>query len=124
MNEHESHVLKIVGIPPEWVTAALIDTSAYIPREHEHNSPTMYLVTIVLADGTSMFVLVYPGGERIARVSPHTSWALEERPAGKPPVEEHRAVVDDAWRGWLDALIDLGRRSSMLMRALDEDGPQ
>lgn len=108
-----------VDLPEEWATARLVDQCVYAPRG-DNDAPVMHLAALVLADGSSIFVLMYPGGERSARVSPHTDWALEERLGGNPPIEEHRAIVDDAWRGWLDALVGIGRFTGKLMQELDE----
>lgn len=107
-----------IDLPVEWMTAGIVDQCVYAPRGPNDAPPVMHLAAVVLADGTSIFVLVYPGGERSARVSPHTDWALEERLDGNPPIEGHRAIVDEAWRGWLDALVGVGRFTGKLMQEL------
>jgi hypothetical protein len=106
-----------IDLPAQWATAVPVDQAVYAT---DSGDPVMHLASLLLADGTSIFVLLYPGGERLARVSPHTDWGLEERLDGSPPSEEHQAAVDVAWRGWLEKLIRVGRFTAGLEREIAE----
>jgi hypothetical protein len=109
--------------PSEWMTAETADGLILAPKGHL-GLPTMYLAGIVLDDGSIVMTLLYPGGKRYARVSPHTDWALEERPEGQPPAEKDRETINKVWREWLQTLINIGRFSrlvTVLFADLDED---
>jgi hypothetical protein len=99
-------------IPPEW-------TDGRTPREvspmgsytvtARGGSPAA-LTGILLDNGSNIYVLAHPGGQRCVRTSPDTDWAVEERFDG-----ERWPELDDLWRGVLKAVIDGGHEADAEM---------
>jgi hypothetical protein len=97
-------VTRTIDFPSEWATARPIDTQTY-----GNEDSSVVLFGCLLRDGSNIFVLVYPGGHRFARVAKYTNWALEERLEGDPPAAEHQALVRRLWRIAIDAVIYAGK---------------
>lgn len=86
-----------VSLPPAWRTAP-VQLMAPIASKETADGHTLLLSSGTLADGTNLWVFIYPGGARLARLLPGADAAIEEATRGTPPWDRHRAEVDEVWR--------------------------
>lgn len=105
----EFHAHTVVELPMEWQTAPIVSAESFKMYRFEDDGELMHLGGGILGDGTNFFVLTYPGGARLARQSPLTDWALEERYQGAMPRPQHREAVIEIWRQVTAELADSGR---------------
>jgi hypothetical protein len=73
-----------IELPPEWKTAEW----RFVAPSHTAELPNgekALMESAMLRDGTNLFAITWPGGQRLVRISPHTNWAIEERFAGEVP---------------------------------------
>lgn len=86
-----------VDFPDEWITDEWL--FGEVIATAEVTAGTAVLAGGMLADGSNLFGLLYPGGQRLMRTSAATNWALEERFTGEPPdrigMTLWRAAVDE-----------------------------
>ena len=99
-------------IPAEWATEPFLFTQALLRYDapgHEARCGGG-----VLEDGTNLIGVIYPGGQRLARMSPDTGWALEERFTGRALDErdEHDQKVAEMWTVTLDSMIAGHRKAT------------
>lgn len=78
------------------------------PMSKETVAGRAALFTDVLVDQSVAICLMYPGGARFARISPETSWALEERREGTTP-PEIADEMDSVWRETIDVFAARNR---------------
>lgn len=116
--------MRRVEFPDGWGTATPVDTIHY-------SKDDLHIAGVLLEDGSNLFALIYPGGQRFVRAAPVADYALEEAFTGEPPSVEDKAAVDGEWRQILAMMIDagrevdavLGRRARGRSRGLrDDDG--
>lgn len=99
----------IVDFPPDWYASGKpLDTRAY-----QYEDGPLYVFTTYLSDDTSLYALLYPGGQRFARVRRATNWAVEERYSGRPPREHDRAEVGRAWNDVLTVAMGTARAGTL-----------
>lgn len=100
-----------VELPAEWNTAPYrpgfvrLVAEITLPRKR-----TALGVVALLRDGTNVVALTWPGGQRLARVSPDTGWALEERFTGRPPGPGEGKLFE-CWADCVAALVYAGQRT-------------
>jgi hypothetical protein len=95
---------RVVDFPDEWGTAPPIDALGG-PLDCNKN---VALGALLLADGSNLFALVYPGGARFARTAWMIDWGIEERYTGEPPAPADAVDVDEQWRAILKQMRDSG----------------
>ena len=85
-----------VSLPLAWRTAP-VQLMAPIASKETADGHTLLFSSGTLADGTNLWVLLYPGGARLARLLPGADTTIEEATRGNPPWDRHRPEVDEAW---------------------------
>jgi hypothetical protein len=98
----------LVRFPEEWVKSRWTKTDALAVATLTATGSTIALMGGVLEDGTCLYGLAFPGGQRVMRISPETEWAIEERFEGKPRLKD-RKPVNNVWRSYVDSLIEAKR---------------
>jgi hypothetical protein len=90
-------------IPEGWVTAKPLITQIF--GHARCPAGVCVLAGVLLDDGTNIYTLTWPTGQRVARVCDDTGWAIEERFAGDQPAtdDDARAVM---WRDAIEALAE------------------
>lgn len=83
---------------------------------------TALLVMALLKDGTNVLALTWDRGARLARTSPDTGWALEERFTGRPPGRGEGALIQ-VWKVGIDAVIKAGKEAQTDLANGWEPGP-
>lgn len=94
--------MRTVDFPDGWGTAAPVDTLIYSKGD-------LHIAGLLLDDGSNLFALIYPGGQRFVRAAPVADYALEEAFTGDPPSAEDKSAVEEEWRVLLSMMIDAGR---------------
>lgn len=112
-----------VRFPEEWTTSPVLDAAVLLMGELEPDSAPVTLVGVLLEDGTNLFALIHPAGQRLLRTTGSTGWAIEERFVGNPPRPEHRPGVDNLWRQALGHVVQAGREAQAELGSEGEDGP-
>jgi hypothetical protein len=106
-----------VALPESWQTAPFrpgfvrLVAEITLPRKR-----TALAVVALLKDGTNVIALTWPGGQRLARSSPDTDWAIEERFTGRPP-GAGEGVLFALWKDCVDSLVHAGQRTREDMAA-------
>ena len=92
-----------IALPPEWETApfASIDPVAHGQLEDGQ----ALLASVLLADGTNIMAVTWPGGQRVARMGMPTDWAVQEHYTGELPPGAGAAVVERMWRAAVAAMV-------------------
>lgn len=93
-----------IAWPREWMTADPFVVQPLGLVELSRRQKGLVL-TALLRDGTSLWAVVYPGGQRLARTTESTDWAVEERFTGDPPRRRDREKVEDAWRRVIESMV-------------------
>jgi hypothetical protein len=107
---------RLVDFPHEWGTGEPIEHVAY-------KKDDLRIFGVLLDDGSNLFTLIYPGGERFVRTAADNDWGIEERYQGKPPRPRDLAVVNREWRTIIDMIVTAGRRVSSEMLEMGYDVP-
>lgn len=92
-------------IPAEWKTAEwkLVETSFVGDLQ---GGGKLIGVDGMLQDGSVFVGLTYPGGNRVARVSPCNGWAIEERFMGRPPRRRLLSTIQRVWGIQIQVLVE------------------
>lgn len=92
-----------VDLPQEWRTAppAMIDLIA----TGKLAGGDALLVSMLLADGTNIMAVTWPGGQRLVRMGLPINWAVQEHYDGELPADEGAAVVERLWCVAVRALV-------------------
>lgn len=99
-----------VELPPEWKTADWsVDHIAPI-AEADLAYGKALLVMAMLNDGTNILALTWPSGQRLARMSPETGFAIEERFTGRSP-QSGAAKIDEVWRLGVESMVRAGHEA-------------
>jgi hypothetical protein len=94
-----------VELPEEWRTAPWRrGFMRVIAEANLADGTAALLVTGMLKDGTTVFALSWQRGQRVARLSPDTGWALEERFTGHDPAAADERTIANLWRVAVDAM--------------------
>lgn len=93
-----------IKFPEEWFTAPWDKCELLQVLTITRTGKQMFYAGGTLGDGSCLYGLTFPGGERVLRISPHTEWSVEERFKGRPPRAD-RATVDRIWRAIVNSLI-------------------
>lgn len=108
-----------VELPAEWQTAPFRPNFCEPIGEIKLPRGRSALLTLgLLKDGTNVLALSWDRGTRLARVSPDTGWALEERFTGRPPGPGEGALLK-AWRSAIDALVQAGKDAAAELASPD-----
>jgi hypothetical protein len=105
-----------VELPEAWQTApfrpgfARVVGEIKLPRKR-----TALGVMALLKDGTNVVALTWPGGLRVARCSPATGWAIEERFTGRPPGPGEGGLIK-LWQICVEALVYANVRVRELLK--------
>ncbi len=85
-----------ISIPHAWRTAPvqLMETLGSARSDDGHE---LILALGMLADGTNLAVLTYPGGARLLRSGEMTDWRPEVTTRGRQPWARHAELVDAMW---------------------------
>lgn len=70
-------------IPDEWLDDREVrdfDVRQWLQLPHGD----AVVCTVILDDNTLMWGLMYPGGQRLSRITRDTGWSIEERFEGRP----------------------------------------
>jgi hypothetical protein len=94
---------RLIDFPDEWATGKPINHDAFTSPDKK-----LTIATVLLDDGSGLWVLIFEGGHRFARTAECTGWAIEERFHGDPTSEEADAV-SESWRYVLRSMIRAGR---------------
>jgi hypothetical protein len=96
--------VRLIDFPDEW------DTGKPVRLAHiEHPSGELHFAAVLLDDESCLYVVTYPGGHRLARTSPHTKWAIEERFDGDPPADRFIEAIDTTWKVLVHGMIEANR---------------
>lgn len=113
-----------IELPETWQTAPFrpgfikVIGEAQLPRGR-----SALLVMGLLKDATNVVALTWDRGARLARVSPDTGWALEERFTGRPP-GPGEGILIKLWKIGIDAMVHAGQQTRIDMADPDfEPGP-
>lgn len=90
-------------LPPEWKTSEW-RAAAPMGELELPNGRRALLISVLLVDGSSVNALIYPGGQRLARTSPHNDWATEERYVGRAPTGVAARRIKHAWKVVLESM--------------------
>lgn len=90
-----------VQVPEEWPLTRPVDMKV-MAVEDVPEGPAAF-VGWLFADGMNLMAVVWPGGQRIARIAQETGWALEERFEGEQPTDED----DVRLQWWRDGIAGL-----------------
>lgn len=94
-----------IELPEEWRTAPWRRGFVRVVAEANlANDATALLLTGMLKDGTVIYALLWQRGQRLARRSPDTDWALEERFTGHEPAAADKRAIATLWRAAVDAM--------------------
>lgn len=109
-----------ISLPSAWRTADLQFIEAMAEKKTA-DGHTLLLSSGTLQDGTVVWILLYPGGARLARSNPDNDWAVEEATRGRDPWERHRTDVDEMWAIVMEAARHGLERASAVERDLPDD---
>lgn len=94
-----------VELPEEWQTAPYRQGFVRVVAEAKlANGRAALLLAGMLKDGTVIFALSWHRGQRVARLSPNTDWALEERFTGCQPSAADKRKLTQLWRVTMDSM--------------------
>jgi hypothetical protein len=94
-----------IELPEEWQTAPYRQGFVRVMAEAKlSNGHAALLVTGMLKDGTVIYALSWHRGQRVARLSPDTGWALEERFTGREPSAADKRKLTKLWRIAMDSM--------------------
>jgi hypothetical protein len=96
-------------LPPEWKTDEYFRVEVFGEAELPNGARALIAGTL-LKDGTNILGLLWPGGQRIARVTASTNWALEERFTGTVPQGCSDAIAA-AWRFVVNQMVDSAKHA-------------
>lgn len=85
-----------IKFPDEWYTAPWDKCELISVLKIKGTGEQMFYAGGTLEDGTCIYGLGFPGGQRVMRLCPSTGWALEERFRGTPK-KSIRREVNDVW---------------------------
>lgn len=92
-----------VALPPEWKTSEF-RAVAPVAEASLPGGRQALLSSVLLEDGSSVIALSYPGGQRLARTSPHNDWATEERYSGRIVTGRTGARLARIWKLALESM--------------------
>lgn len=101
-------------LPPGWMRSDLhvLDHAvlAHGVPEARPDLGVIILAGLLLSDGTNLYSLVWSTGQRVARTTADTGWAIEEQFDGEQPTDDDdpRAVM---WRIAIECMVDAGRKT-------------
>lgn len=101
---------RVVDFPDGWGTGAPVDEVAFVNGD-------MRIFGLLLDDGSNLFALIYPGGQRFVRAAAQADYALEEAFTGDPPSAGDLPAVDAQWRQILSMMIEAGRKTDAALEA-------
>jgi hypothetical protein len=102
--------VRVVDFPSAWGTGTPVDHFCVSKGE-------LRIFGVLLDDGSNLFALIYPGGQRFARTAHVIDWGIEEA-HGPAPRSRDLARVNAAWRDVvLAGMIDAGKLADDAMVA-------
>lgn len=114
---------RVIGVPEEWKTAPPLATREPLTGRFDCDSAPLSVSAVLLEDGSNIYALLFPGGQRLARTTADTDWAIEERFVGQPPKPQHTDTVDRVWRMTFDAMRAAAADARAELEGEDDDGP-
>lgn len=102
---------RVVDFPDGWGTADPVPSQALVLSKGP-----LTIFGCLLEDGTNLFALVYPGGQRFARTAFAIDWGIEES-YGPPPRRRHLAAVNATWRDIVTQMVEAGKAADADMVA-------
>lgn len=100
-----------IKFPDEWFTAPWLKCELIQVLTIKRTGQQMFYAGGTLDDGTCLYGLSFPGGQRVMRLAPSTNWAIEERFRGNPRSADS-AVVNDTWRCCVRSLVIAKRQAA------------
>jgi hypothetical protein len=93
-------------MPDGWVTAPQVDSAVFASAQ----SPAglVVMAAVLLEDGTNIYTVTWPTGQRVARTCHATHWAIEERFDGEQPTDDDDVRVR-MWRMAIEAMVKAGQ---------------
>jgi hypothetical protein len=77
----------------------------------------LFVFACLLEDGSNLFALIYPGGQRFVRTAHQIDWGIEER-YEPPPRPRDLPRVNRLWRELVDEMVAAGKAADADMAAL------
>lgn len=100
-----SDLVAKLKFPDEWYTAPWDKCEILASGTLARTGKPLFFAGGTLDDGTCLYGLTFPRGQRVMRLSPLTGWAIEERFKGDPPKKD-RPVVNRLWRKCVESLVE------------------
>jgi len=103
-------------LPPGWMRSDLSvlehEVLAHGVPEARPDLGVIILAGLLLSDGTNLYSLVWSTGQRVARTTADTGWAIEEQFDGQQPTsdDDPRAVM---WRIAIDCMVGAAQKTRL-----------
>jgi hypothetical protein len=78
-----SEPVLVTKMPDGWITSPVLDSNVF--AEGQCPAGLCALTGVLLRDGTNIYALTWPTGQRVARTCHATGWSIEERFDGEQP---------------------------------------